>query len=146
MPDEWFEKYEGLRFERREHGVLWMTIDRPESLNATTASMHHALSRVWDDIDDDPDTRVIVLAGRGKSFCAGADLNWMKRMVGYSEEENLRDSALLQTMLDTINRCPKPVIASVHGAVLGGGTGLISTCDSVVATPTALFGRIESSP
>ena len=71
MPDDWFDKYEGLRFERRDHGILWMTIDRPESLNATTAAMHYGLSRVWDDIDDDPDTRVVVVTGEGKAFSAG---------------------------------------------------------------------------
>ena len=63
MPEEpgWFGTHPGLRFERRDHGVLWMTIDRPEALNATTADMHRALSRVWDDINDDPDTRVVVV-------------------------------------------------------------------------------------
>ncbi len=134
--------YDHLEIER-QGPVTRVYLNRPEIHNAFDDTSMRSLTECFRALGDDADTRVVVLAGRGKSFCAGADLNWMKRMVGYSEEENLRDSALLQTMLDTIDRCPKPVIAQVHGAVLGGGTGLISTCDSVVATPTALFGATE---
>ena len=79
--DSWFAKYPGLEFERHDHGVLLMTISREEHLNATDAPLHNALSRVWMDIDDDDDVRVVVVTGKGKAFSAGGDLDWIETMI-----------------------------------------------------------------
>jgi methylglutaconyl-CoA hydratase len=86
------------------------------------------------------DVRVIVLRSAGKSFCAGADVTWMKRMVDFSFEENVADANLFAQMLRTIRECPKPSIARVHGACIGGGVGLVAACDMSVAIKTAKFG------
>ena len=86
MADDWFEKYSGLEFERREHGVLWITIDRPDSFNATDADLHLGLSRIWLDIEDDDDTRVVVITGKGKAFSAGGDMNWINSFVGDADQ------------------------------------------------------------
>lgn len=120
---------------------LWL--NRPEIHNAFDDVLMGELTEAFTRLGANDAVRVIVLGGRGKSFCAGADLNWMKRMVGYSREENLADSARLQAMLTAINECPRPVIARVHGAALGGGTGLIAACDIVVAAPEAILGATE---
>jgi len=85
------------------------------------------------------DVRAVVLRSEGKSFCAGADVNWMKRMVDFSFEENVQDANILADMLRTIRECPKPVIARVHGAAIGGGVGLVAACDIAVAVPSAIF-------
>ena len=77
----WFDAYPYLKFERRAHGVLLITISRPESMNATNAELHKALSRIWRDIDDDDETRVVVITGEGKAFSAGGDLEWVGSMV-----------------------------------------------------------------
>ena len=95
----------------------------------------HCLKR----LEQDDAVRVLVLGGRGKVFCAGADLNWMKRMAGYSDEQNQADAMGLATMLKTLHRVSKPTIARVHGAAFAGGMGLAAACDVVVAEPTAEF-------
>ena len=128
MADDWFDKYDGLRFERREHGILWMTIDRPESLNATTASMHYALSRVWDDIDDDPETRVVVVTGEGKAFSAGGDMAWIDSFLG--------DAAQVHDVLEEagdvvyrILRCRKIIISAINGVAVGAGLAVALMAD-----------------
>jgi methylglutaconyl-CoA hydratase len=83
--------------------------------------------------------RAIVLEAEGKSFCAGADLNWMKKMVNYTFEENVNDAHALASMLKLIHDCPKPVIARVHGAAFGGGVGLVAACDMAIASEKATF-------
>jgi methylglutaconyl-CoA hydratase len=87
--------------------------------------------------------RAIVLKGTGKNFCAGADLNWMSRMVSYTREENVRDSALLAKMYALINECPLPVVGRIQGAAIGGGVGLVSVCDIAISTATTQFGLSE---
>jgi methylglutaconyl-CoA hydratase len=94
-------------------------------------------------LDGDGDIRVVVLAGRGKSFCAGGDLDWMRRMSGFSEAENLRDAGVLAEMLRVLSTLSKPTIARVHGAALAGGLGLVAACDIAVAAPAASFGTTE---
>ena len=86
----------------------------------------------------------MVLAGNGPAFCAGADLNWMKRMAGYGYDENLADARALAEMLATLDRLPKPTIARVHGPVFAGGTGLVAACDIAVGTPEAKFCLSEA--
>jgi methylglutaconyl-CoA hydratase len=83
--------------------------------------------------------RVVVLRATGPSFCAGADVHWMRRMVGYTLEENIADAATMARMLRAIRECPKPVIARVHGAAYGGGVGLVAACDMAVASEDAVF-------
>lgn len=126
--DRWFERYEGLSFERRDHGVLWMTLDRPESLNATSAEMHRGLSRVWDDIDDDPDTRVVVVTGAGDAFSAGGDIDWIEGMVGNPQAiaEVMREAGdVVYRML----RCEKVIISAINGVAVGAGLAVALMAD-----------------
>ena len=122
---------------RQSRASVFLT--RPELHNAFNDDMMRELTDAFSKLGGDPAVRVIVLAGEGKSFCAGADINWMKRMVGYSLEENIADSRVLSKMLRTIRECPKPVIARVHGATYGGGVGLVAACDMAVALSKANF-------
>jgi methylglutaconyl-CoA hydratase len=86
---------------------------------------------------------VVVLKGTGRNFCAGADLNWMSRMVSYTRDENVRDSSLLAKMFALINDCPLPVIGRIQGAAIGGGVGLVAACDIAIATAGTQFGLSE---
>jgi len=124
-------------------GVATVTLNRPAVHNAFNDELIGRLDRAFSELGSDPEVRVIVLAGNGKSFCAGADLNWMKAMLGYSEEENVADSSRLAQMLYRIHACPKPTLARVHGAALAGGVGLVSACDIAVAAERAKFGITE---
>jgi methylglutaconyl-CoA hydratase len=124
-------------------GVATVTLNRPAVHNAFNDDLIGRLDRAFSQLGADPGVRVIVLAGNGKSFCAGADLNWMKAMVGYSEAENVADSSRLADMLYKIYSCPKPTLARVHGAALAGGVGLLSACDMVVAADHAKFAITE---
>jgi methylglutaconyl-CoA hydratase len=103
-----------------------------------------ALRGAFDDVSKDKSVRAMVLAGNGPAFCAGADLNWMKRMAGYAYEANLADATALAAMLATLDRVPKPTIARVHGPVFAGGTGLVAACDIAVGTPEAKFCLSEA--
>ncbi|HEY3597231.1 MAG TPA: enoyl-CoA hydratase/isomerase family protein [Paraburkholderia sp.] len=136
-------KYENLVVEFA-HQVATVTLNRPEVRNAFNEAMIAELTAVFRGLNDRDDVRVVVLAANGKAFCAGADLNWMKRMAGYSDEENRADALRLAGMLSTIYRCGKPVIARVNGDAYAGGMGLISACDIVVAVDTAHFCLSEA--
>jgi methylglutaconyl-CoA hydratase len=119
--------------------VATVTLARAELHNAFNDDMMREITDVFVSLGVSPDVRAIVLEGEGKSFCAGADVNWMKRMVDYSVEENLADASVLAKMLRTIRECPKPVIARIHGAAFGGGVGLIAACDIAIAAAGAIF-------
>jgi methylglutaconyl-CoA hydratase len=123
----------------RKDGVGRVTLNRPEVRNAFDDALIAALAKALAELDADPGVRVVVLAGNGPAFCAGADLNWMKRMAGYSYDENLRDARALAEMLATLDRLDKPTIARVHGPAFAGGTGLVAACDIAVGTPEAKF-------
>ncbi|MCP4913037.1 MAG: enoyl-CoA hydratase/isomerase family protein [Oligoflexia bacterium] len=123
--------------------VLTISLNRPEIHNAFNDQLIEDLTNEFKKIKENEALRVVVLAGEGKSFCAGADLNWMKKMKEYSEDENFEDSKKLQGLFQAINDCPLPVIARVNGACLGGGTGLISSCDFVLSVEEATFGFTE---
>ena len=120
-----------------------VTIARPELHNAFNEVVIEELTAAFRASAEDPAVRVVVLAGEGKSFCAGADVHWMKRMVDYSLGENQADAGAMAEMLHTIRACPKPVIARVHGAAIGGGVGLVAACDMAVSVKTAVFALTE---
>jgi methylglutaconyl-CoA hydratase len=121
------------------NGVAWVTLNRPEVRNAFDDALISGLRKAFDDIGGDPSVRAMVLSGNGPAFCAGADLNWMKRMAGYTYEQNRADAQALADMLAALDRMPKPTIARVHGPAFAGGTGLVAACDIAVGTPEAKF-------
>ncbi len=125
-------------------GVATVTLNRPEVRNAFDDALIAALAATFKALDDDNAVRAVVLAGNGSAFCAGADLNWMKRMAGYGYEQNLHDAMGLAVMLQTIDRMRKPTIARVHGAAFAGGTGLVAACDIALGTPEAKFCLSEA--
>jgi methylglutaconyl-CoA hydratase len=124
--------------------VAGVTLNRPEVHNAFDDHLIHELTHVLNGLGHDPGVRVVVLAGAGKNFSAGADLNWMKRMAGYSEAENLRDAVAMANLMRTLAGLPKPTIARVHGAAFGGGVGLVACCDIGVAGSDASFSLSEA--
>jgi methylglutaconyl-CoA hydratase len=125
-------------------GVARVTLNRPELRNAFDDELIKKLRWTFENLAKDNSVRVMVLAGTGPAFCAGADLNWMKRMAGYGYDENLADARALAEMLATLDRLPKPTIARVHGPVFAGGTGLVAACDIAVGTPEAKFCLSEA--
>ena len=135
--------YQYLEIKSRDKGVVHLYLNRPEIHNAFDEVLIEELTHFFEHAKDDATVEMVVLGGNGRSFCAGADLNWMKKMVNYSPEENLADSRKLAKMLDTMNDFPKPLIARVNGAVMGGGVGLVSTCDYVIAIERAFFALSE---
>lgn len=124
-------------------GVARVWLNRPELHNAFDEPLIARLSEILLRLDADDGVRVVVLGGRGRSFCSGADLSWMRRMAGFTQEENLRDAGALAGLLSVLHRLRKPTIARVHGAALAGGTGLVAACDIAIATPDATFGMTE---
>ncbi len=128
----------------KQQGVARVTLDRPELRNAFDDALIASLTQAFEDIGNDRTVRVMVLAGNGPAFCAGADLNWMKRMAAYGYDENLADARALATMLATLDRMPKPTVARVHGPVFAGGTGLVAACDIAIGTPEAKFCLSEA--
>ena len=132
-----------LRVEWPRPGVARVVLDRPELRNAFDDVLIEKLTETFEALSSDDSVRVVVLAGEGKAFCAGADLSWMKRMVTYGPEENRRDAAALAAMFRRIDTCSKPVVGRIQGAALGGGAGLVAVCDVAVATEDALLGTTE---
>jgi methylglutaconyl-CoA hydratase len=127
-----------------DKGVARVALTRSELHNAFNEVMIGELREAFTVLGENSQVRAIVLSGEGKSFCAGADLNWMKKMIGYTFEQNVEDAHVLAGMLKAIHDCPKPVIARVHGAAFGGGVGLIAACDMAVATEAATFSLSEA--
>jgi methylglutaconyl-CoA hydratase len=123
-------------------GIVWL--NRPELHNAFNETMIAELTRAFTEIDRDPRVRAMVLGANGKSFCAGADLNWMKKMSGYSFEQNFADAQALAGMMQTLNGMKKPTIARVHGAVYAGGMGLVAACDIAIAAQDVEFCLSEA--
>ncbi len=124
-------------------GVGIVTLNRPERHNAFDDAMIAELADALQAMAADPSVRVVVISSTGKSFCAGADLEWMQRAAGYGLEENRADAGELAEMLRRVTDCPKPVIARVQGPAYGGGVGLIAACDMAVATFDARFALTE---
>ena len=119
--------------------IATVTLNRPEVRNAFNDEVIVELASAFNELGTRADVRCIVLAASGTAFCAGADLNWMKRMAGYSRDENVADAAALARMLNVIYHCPKPTIARIQGDVYAGGTGLVAACDIAVSVDTAQY-------
>lgn len=126
-----------------DHGIAHVTLNRPERHNAFDETLIEALTQAFTRLGETPAVRAVILSGHGKSFCAGADVSWMRRAADYTPAQNQADAEALSAMLAAINACPKPVIARVHGAVSGGGVGLIACADMVVAEENTVFRLSE---
>ncbi|HVL75668.1 MAG TPA: enoyl-CoA hydratase/isomerase family protein [Noviherbaspirillum sp.] len=122
-----------------EDRVATVTLNRPDVRNAFNETTIAEITHVFRALGENAEVRAIVLAANGPAFCAGADLNWMKKMAGYSHDENRADAAQLAAMLRTIYTCPKPVLAKVQGDCYAGGMGLVAACDIAVATDAVNF-------
>ena len=134
--------YQFLQLEcQAGNATVWL--NRPERHNAFHEGLLTELPHCLTELAQDPAVRVIVLAGRGRSFCAGADLTWMQQQARADYDANLEDARRLAWMLRTLAQSPKPTIARVHGVALGGGMGLVAACDIAIATRDASFGTTE---
>jgi len=135
-------KFKTIAYSLKEK-IATVTLNRPEVHNAFNEVMIAELTEVFKKIAEDDGVRVVVLTGSGKSFSAGADLNWMKKMIDYSYEQNLDDSLKLAELFYLMYSLPKPIIARVNGASIGGGTGLVAVCDIAIASENAKFSLSE---
>ena len=124
--------------------VATVTMDRPEVHNAFNAELIAELTAALARVGADPEVRAVVLAAEGKSFSAGADINWMRAMAGFGEAENHADALKLAELMRTLAYLPKPTIARVHGSAFGGGVGLVACCDVSITTTHVHFGLTES--
>ena len=129
----------GLRIER-DGDLLRVTLARPERRNAFDAELIAELTEAFTDVGD---ARAVVLAGDGPSFCAGADIEWQRSSIDLSFDDNVEDAHRLYRMCETIDRCPAPVVAAIHGHAFGGGAGLAACSDIAVATPDTVFAFTE---
>jgi methylglutaconyl-CoA hydratase len=135
--------FEFIIFEKKKNGVATVNLNNPEIHNAFHDKMIAELTTVLSDLEKCSKTNVVILSGEGKSFSAGADLNWMKRAAQYSFDENLADSERLSDMLNKLYNLKQLTIACVQGAVMGGGLGLVACCDIVIAQENAKFALSE---
>ena len=134
--------FETVRLEM-DSGVARVTMNRPDIRNAFNEVMISELRQAFAAINADESVRVVVLTGEGKSFCAGADLHWMRKVVSYTYEQNYEDSLNLASLMREVYDCPRPVVGRINGAAIGGGTGLVAVCDIPVAADTAVFSFSE---
>jgi methylglutaconyl-CoA hydratase len=128
----------------RDGGIATLWLNRPDLHNAFDDGLIAEVTQAIDRLRDDASARIVIVAGKGKSFSAGADLSWMKRMAGYSLEQNEADANRLAEMLHRLNTMPKPTIAAVQGAAMGGGVGLCAACDIGIASSDAVFALSEA--
>lgn len=126
-----------------DDGTAWITLTRPEVHNAFNDALIVELTTALSGLGTDERVRAVVLSARGRSFSAGADLKWMQRTAGYSQEENLKDARALAELMRTLNGLPKPTMALVQGPTYGGGVGLVACCDIALAAETANFSFSE---
>ena len=134
-----------IEIERAANGaVARVWLNRPDIRNAFNEDSIAALARAFAGFASEPGLRAVVLGGRGKAFCAGADLGWMRKMAGYSWDENRADAQALAEMLWTIYRCPVPVVGRIQGDCYAGGVGLAAVCDILVASDAATFCLSEA--
>lgn len=123
--------------------IAYVELNRPEVKNAFNDILLKDLAVTFQQLAQDDSCRVVILSGAGEFFCAGGDLNWMKSFANVTPEENQADANRLATLLDLLNRFPKPIIGQVHGGAMGGGVGLVSVCDIVVAADQTIFALPE---
>lgn len=138
------KEYKLLTIEINDRGVGLVGLNRPQVHNAFDSELIAELTSAFEELGKNTKVRFVVLFGHGKSFCAGGDLNWMRSMKQFGHEENIADSEKLAKMYSTIGNFSKPLIGIVHGAALGGGSGLAAVCDFVVAAEDAKFGFTEA--
>ena len=136
--------YETLILERDARGIVTLWLNRPEKHNAMSGQMIEELTRAARELSEDESVRAVVLAAKGKSFCAGADLTWMRAQFEATPDARAREATKLARMLQTFNTLPKPLIGRVHGNAFGGGLGLLSVCDVVVATQEVQMAFTET--
>src|SRR3954453_6020250 len=134
--------YECLRV-GREDAVVTVALARPDARNALNAELIEEIRRSIEELAEDDEVRVVVLTGEGDFFCAGADIGYMRDAAEFSYEENLEDARKLAAMFRAIDECPKPVVARVRGAAIGGGVGLVAAADVVVAEEGTVFAFSE---
>ncbi|HYT75171.1 MAG TPA: enoyl-CoA hydratase-related protein [Vicinamibacterales bacterium] len=127
----------------QQDAVVRVTLNRPDVRNAFNEDLIAQLTAWAESVRPGRTTRVAVLSGAGKLFCAGADLTWMSKMVAYSHDENVRDARAMARMFEALDRLPIPLIGRIHGAALGGGAGLAAVCDIVVAAEDTSFAFTE---
>jgi len=133
-----------LEIRRATDGAMQIEMARPEVLNAFDEAMIAELDAAFRQAGEDPEVRSVILSGRGRAFCAGADIQWMKRQGEAAEGANLEDARRFAAMLHRIATCPKPTLARIHGACMGGGVGLACACDFALASPHARFSVSEA--
>ena len=135
--------FETLRVELDARGVLTISLNRPDIRNAFNETLIGELARAFGEVALRADVRAVLFRGEGPVFSAGGDLNWMRKSVELSYTENLADTTRLSRMFATLNECPKPVLGRIHGAAIGGGVGLTSICDYVIASSETQFSLSE---
>lgn len=138
MSTDWFDRYPDLLFTRKDHGVLEMVLNRPESLNSTDQRTHNALSRVWQDIDDDPEVRVVVVTGAGKAFSAGGDLEWIDTMI---QDYDGMKVAFKEAgdIVYGMTRCSKIIVSAINGVAVGAGLAVALMADISIIAEDARF-------
>ena len=127
----------------QQNSIATIALNRPELHNAMNDLMIAELTAAFTEISKDETVRAIILRGKGKSFCAGADLNYMKGIAGFGFDENVKDGKKLAALFKTVYKCPVPTIAMVHGAAFGGANGLLAACDIVIAEENTTFAFSE---
>ncbi len=132
-------QFSTIQIEVDSEGVGTLLLNRPKVHNAFNETMINEISQALEQLDKDYTIRVLCIQGAGRSFCAGADLNWMKRTANYSADQNYRDAMQMAKMMHSLYRFSKPTVAIVHGAIFGGGVGLVACSDIVIAEDTAIF-------
>lgn len=136
--------FETIRIKTDERGITTLTLARPEKHNAMSAAMIAELTKAADVLGRDDSVRAVVLTGEGRSFCAGADLEWMRAQFDATREQRITEATKLANMLRALNELPKPLIGRVGGQAFGGGLGLMSVCDGVIAVEGARFAFTET--
>ncbi|SHM99794.1 crotonase/enoyl-CoA hydratase family protein [Roseibium suaedae] len=136
--------YETISIAADERGVATLTLNRPDKHNSLSARMIDELTEAASQLGNDPSVRVVILTGAGASFCAGGDLGWMREQFDADRDTRMREARKLAHMLQALNELPKPLIGRVQGQAFGGGIGMMSVCDTVIAVETAKFGLTET--
>ena len=135
--------FKTLELSSPTQGILTVALNRPEVRNCFNEVLIAELTEVFSKDALDPEVRLVVLKGNGPVFCAGGDLNWMKKAIDYNPKENLEDTRRLTRMFALMNDFPKPIVGAIHGAAIGGGVGLVSVCDLAVAQADSVFSLSE---